>query len=201
MDIVLYTQRVEIVKSYGERRDCADQNIAAFLDACGFLPVPVPNNKELAGCMILQLKPAGIVFTGGNSLVKYGGDAPERDETEQRMLRMALERNIPVYGFCRGMQTILDFYGCKLVQVEGHVAVRHEVDGRIGHREVNSFHNQACIAVKDPVEVLGQTEDGVVEAIQIKGKKVMAAMWHPEREKEFQKDDMELIKKLFGKKA
>ena len=24
MNIVLYTQRVEIVKSYGERRDCAD---------------------------------------------------------------------------------------------------------------------------------------------------------------------------------
>ena len=31
MNIVLYTQRVEIVKSYGERRDCADQNIAKFI--------------------------------------------------------------------------------------------------------------------------------------------------------------------------
>ena len=81
MKTVLYTQRVEVVKSYGERRDCADQNIARFLDACGFLPLPVPNVKELAEKMILELKPAGIVFTGGNSLTKYGGDAPERDET------------------------------------------------------------------------------------------------------------------------
>lgn len=29
--IVLYTQRVEVVESYGERRDCADQEIPRFL--------------------------------------------------------------------------------------------------------------------------------------------------------------------------
>ena len=87
MKTVLYTQRVEVVKSYGERRDCADQNIARFLSTCGFLPLPVPNIKELAEKMMMELKPAGIVFTGGNSLVKYGGDAPERDETEYAMLK------------------------------------------------------------------------------------------------------------------
>ena len=48
MKTVLYTQRVEVVKSYCERRDCADQNIARFLSTCGFLPLPVPNVKELA---------------------------------------------------------------------------------------------------------------------------------------------------------
>ncbi|MFQ7337984.1 MAG: gamma-glutamyl-gamma-aminobutyrate hydrolase family protein [Roseburia faecis] len=37
--------------------------------------------------------------------------------------------------------------------------------------EVNSFHNQACLSVKDPVEVLAKTEDDVIEAIRIKGKK------------------------------
>ena len=87
---------------------------------------------------MMELKPAGIVFTGGNSLVKYGGDAPERDETEYAMLKLALEYDIPVYGFCRGMQTILDFYGCELSTVTGHVAVRHDIDGMLGKRNVNS---------------------------------------------------------------
>ena len=48
MEIVLYTQRVEIVKSYGERRDCADQDIPRFIEACGFLPVAVPNIWSIA---------------------------------------------------------------------------------------------------------------------------------------------------------
>ena len=54
MKTVLYTQRVEVVKSYGERRDCADQNIARFLSTCGFLPLPVPNIKELAEKMMME---------------------------------------------------------------------------------------------------------------------------------------------------
>lgn len=201
MNIVLYTQRVDIVKSYGERRDCADQNIAKFILTCGFLPVPIPNVKEVAERMVSEMKPSGIIFTGGNSLVTYGGDAPERDETEQALLRLALERKIPVYGFCRGMQTILDFYDCKLQEVAGHVAVKHVVDGTWGKREVNSFHNQACLSVKDPVEVLEKTEDGVIEAIQIKGEKIIATMWHPERETKFQKQDIALVKTLFGKET
>lgn len=199
MKTVLYTQRVEVVKSYGERRDCADQNIARFLSTCGFLPLPVPNIKELAEKMMMELKPAGIVFTGGNSLVKYGGDAPERDETEYAMLKLALEYDIPVYGFCRGMQTILEFYGCELSTVTGHVAVRHDIDGMLGKRNVNSYHNQACLHAKDPVEVLAGTEDGVIEAIKIKSQKIAATMWHPEREQHFKKEDIELVQKLFGK--
>ena len=41
--IVLYTQRVEIIESYQERRDCVDQNIPRFLEECGYIPMPVPN--------------------------------------------------------------------------------------------------------------------------------------------------------------
>ena len=78
--IVFYTQRVEFIKSYGERRDCADQNIPRFIEACGYLPVPLPNISNIVRQMLELMNPAGIVLTGGNSLVKYGGDAPERDE-------------------------------------------------------------------------------------------------------------------------
>ena len=92
------------------------------------------------------------------------------------------------------------FFDCALQEVTGHVAVKHVIDGTWGKREVNSFHNQACLSVKDPVEVLAKTEDGVIEAIRIKGKKIIATMWHPERETEFQKTDMDLVRSLFGRR-
>jgi putative glutamine amidotransferase len=199
MKIVLYTQRVEVVKSYGERRDCADQNIAGLIETCGYLPVPIPNICSVAKEMIEQLKPVGIMLTGGNSLEKYGGDAPERDEVESLILEMAIQRSIPVYGFCRGMQMILDHFGCTLQEVTGHVAVRHKINGKIGEYEVNSFHNQACLKSAEPLQVLAQTQDGVIEAVCCSEKPILGTMWHPEREKPFNDDDIQRIQKLFGK--
>lgn len=194
---VFYTQRVEIVESYGERRDCADQNIPRFLEACGYLPVPLPNALSIAEKMIEQIKPAGIVLTGGNSLVKYGGNAPERDGMERRILDLAMKKDIPVYGFCRGMQMIVDYFDNELEQVPGHVAVRHPVSGELGVRQVNSFHNQACRNVKPPLRALAQAQDGVIEAVCHPQKHILGTMWHPEREKPFQDVDIQLVRRFF----
>ena len=127
MKAVLFTQRVEIVERYNERRDCIDQRIVEFLRCCGYLPVPVSNNKFLLYDMVDFIKPSGIILTGGNSLVKYGGNAPERDETDKKLIEIAIEQNIPLYGFCRGMQSILDYFGNSLINVKNHVAVRHMI--------------------------------------------------------------------------
>lgn len=197
MDTVLYTQRVETVESYGERRDCADQNVARFIAACGYLPVAVPNAGEIAWEMFLQLNPAGIILTGGNSLVKYGGDAPERDEVECSLMRLALKRQIPVYGFCRGMQVILDYFGCGLAGVENHVAVRHKLKGLLGELDVNSFHNQGCTHIRQPLRALAWTDDGIIEAADCEKHRILATMWHPERENPFRQEDISRVKKLF----
>lgn len=179
--MVVYTQRVEIIDNYQERRDCADQNIPLFLEACGYLPLPVPNAVSDLKAFIDRLDPAGIVLTGGNSLVKYGGTAPERDETDRRLIELALQRDIPLYGFCRGMQSVLDYYGCELENVEGHVAVHHTIDGEWGKLTVNSFHNQACRKLKEPLRAMAVAVDGVIEAAAYPKKKVIVTMWHPER--------------------
>ena len=195
---IIYTQRVEIVESYGERRDCADQNIPRFLEACGYMPVPVPNVICALEQYVEKTAPAGILLTGGNSLASYGGNAPERDDTDKRLLEIAIEKDIPVYGFCRGMQSILDYFGCGLENVSGHVAVRHPVQGEWGAWTVNSYHNQACREVKEPLRALETAEDGIIEAVECRGHKIMAAMWHPEREKPFAKADIDRMKKFFG---
>lgn len=196
--IVLYTQRVEIIESYQERRDCADQNIPRFLEECGYIPMPVPNVVQALDVLVERIQPVGIVLTGGNSLVCYGGTAPERDHTDKSLIEIAMKRKIPIYGFCRGMQSILDYFGCKLENVENHVAIRHSVQGAWGMMEVNSYHNQACKQIKEPLHVAEMTADGVIEAVECPQYKIMATMWHPERENPFKETDMKRIKELFG---
>ncbi len=198
MKTVLYTQRVEIVEFYGETRDCADRRIPCFINECGYLPVPLPCITDIAITMVKQLSPAGIVLTGGNSLAKYGGDAPERDEMEKKLLDVAVNDRIPVYGFCRGMQVILDYFGCKLTSIGGHIATRHKISGNTSIEEVNSFHSQGCMEVTDSLELLAYAEDGVIESIRHKEYPVFATMWHPEREMVFREQDIKQVQQLFG---
>ena len=123
MKKIIYTQRVELVESYGERRDCADVEIAKLIWECGFLPVPVNNIPEKVQIFLEQVNPDGMILTGGNDLSKYGGNAPERDETEKRIIDHGIRNQIPIYGFCRGMQMIADHIGAELARVDRHAAV------------------------------------------------------------------------------
>ena len=199
MKTVIFTQRVEIIESYNERRDCADQRIAEFIKECGFLPIPIPNNPDILNDAISQIEPCGIILTGGNSLVKYGGNAPERDSTDKALIEIAINQKIPLYGFCRGMQSILDYFGQTLQNIKNHVAVRHLLESDIWQeREVNSYHNQACLNIENTdLTILAKTSDGVVEAITHKNYNIAATMWHPERETTFDKRDIEFVQKLF----
>lgn len=198
MESVVYTQRVEVVEGYRERRDCADQNIPLFLRACGYLPIPVPNVLDCLPQFLDCVAPVGVLLTGGNSLERYGGAAPERDRTDFSLIELSLGRGMPIYGFCRGMQSILDYFGCGLEEVDGHVAVRHKVCGEWGEMEVNSYHNQGCRQVKAPLRAVEVGDDGVVEAIEDKAHRVVATMWHPERERPFAGADIRRVRELFG---
>lgn len=200
MKNIWFTQRVMVKDDYGERWNAADQKIGEFIRWCGYLPLAVPNDIELVKEMYVQIPPGGIVLTGGNSLTKYGGDAPERDMMEQWLITCAIKNEIPLLGFCRGMQSILDYFGCPLVDIKGHVAVRHNLYGKLFGRDVNSFHEQGGL-VKDlsqlPIRIDAYTEDGIAEAVMFNNKKMMGIMWHPERERPFQEEDRKLFQNLF----
>ena len=204
MKTIIFTQRVEVVEAYKERRDCADQRIAAFLFQCGYLPIPIPNGIQV-DYVVDRIQPDGIVLTGGNSLVSQGGNAPERDATDKQLIAKAIALNLPLYGFCRGMQSILDYFGEKLEPVTGHVAVRIMLSGKIDvtlgdfNREVNSYHNQGCLAVMNPdIEVLARSSDGVVKAIRHMNYRLLGTMWHPEREIPYSEADKAMVKNFFN---
>ncbi|MBR3606315.1 MAG: gamma-glutamyl-gamma-aminobutyrate hydrolase family protein [Lachnospiraceae bacterium] len=198
MESIIYTQRVDSVTSYQEKRDAADQRIVDFISACGYLPIPLPNKPQLVEGFLSHIQPIGIILTGGNSIVKYGGNAPERDAMDKKLIEISIQKQIPLYGFCRGMQSILDYFGNDLVDVQGHVAKRHQIirDGKID--EVNSYHQQACIRLKDTSGLISvaESEDGVIEAVKHKQYPLWGNMWHPEREDPFHKRDMENLKRI-----
>ena len=199
MEAVIYTQRVEIIEEYRERRDCADQRIADFIYACGFLPIPVANKSELVQLLINTIHPAGIILTGGNSLVQYGGNAPERDRMDRALIEIAIKNNLALYGFCRGMQSILDYFGNTLTNVKGHVAVCHTLQNG---DTVNSYHNQACTTLKKDcgLVIVDQLEDGVIESVCHETLPIVGTMWHPEREENFLERDLNRVKELFNRR-
>ena len=110
---------------------------------------------------------AGLMLTGGTDVdpALYGqtlgpkSEVPdrERDALEQRLLREALEADIPVLAICRGMQLFnVTHPGGTLVQhIEGHKLPRNAthhaeiyqgtrwLDFRRGVHTVNSRHHQA----------------------------------------------------------
>jgi putative glutamine amidotransferase len=197
MKTVAITQRVAVIPEYGERRDCLDQAWPRFIAACGLLPLPLPNVPEvaLAMCGISDL--AGVVLTGGNDLATLGGDAPERDATENALLDATESCGLPVIGVCRGMQVIQQRCAVPLQRVEGHVTRRQtiHIDGE--PTEVNSYHRFASRESRPPLEVWAVAADGVVKAVRHTARPTIGIMWHPERNSPFAANDVALFRRVF----
>lgn len=150
-----------------------------------------------------------LCLTGGGDIEpsRYGEPAapqtedvdPARDECELRLLRTALDRDLPVLGICRGFQLINVAKGGKLIQhVEGHsrslgALQSHEAVPAAGSllagatsaraHVINSSHHQA---VTDDLLAPGLVPtvriDGLVEAFEDPAHRwVVAVQWHPER--------------------
>jgi N5-(cytidine 5'-diphosphoramidyl)-L-glutamine hydrolase len=197
MKLIAVSQRVTVVTKYGERRDCLDQAWPQFLAACGLLPLPMPNVAEVAVALCAAGEISGLLLTGGNDLAALGGDAPERDATENALLDEAASRNLPVIGVCRGMQVIQQRSAIPLRRVEGHVA-RHQVI-RINNESaaVNSFHRFGAFETRPPLQVWATAEDGVIKAVQHETLPVIGIMWHPERLSPFAAADIALFRRVF----
>lgn len=131
-----------------------------------------------------------------------GPFSPERDALELDLLRAALTHDVPVLGICRGAQLINVAQGGTLRQHlpagtgESHGSFTyprahrvHEVSFTPGSRAygvygartmVNSFHHQAVDTPGSDVLVVGTASDGVIEAIELRGRPVLGVQWHPE---------------------
>ena len=152
----------------------------------------------------------GLVLTGGadyNPL--WYGEQPEkelhtinstRDLPELLLTRLAFNRQIPILGICRGVQTIAIALGGNLVQ-DLKTPLKHSQDaprseathsvtitegstlyGLYGQEIfVNSFHHQAVKDCGSHLHVVATAPDGVIEAVEsTEQKALMGVQWHPE---------------------
>ncbi len=145
----------------------------------------------------------GLVLSGGSDLdpASYGAEAdprteapdPERDAMEQKLLRQALELDLPVLAICRGMQLFnVTHRGGTLIQhVEGHRVPLHDTtigEGTqlatifgAGRRSVNSRHHQVAGRLGEGLIVSARAADGVIEGLERTDRRfAVAVQWHPE---------------------
>ncbi|MCF2948116.1 gamma-glutamyl-gamma-aminobutyrate hydrolase family protein [Paraglaciecola aquimarina] len=198
--------RADTNPSYAEIRDGIDQRWLSFLLACNLQPIIVPNNLTLIKMICAEVNFDGLLLTGGNNVASDGLLDKNRDECENILLQHALDKDLPVLGVCRGMQFISHYFGSALRACEGHVTeslkIVHKSESRLSKTikhlsKVNSYHNFQVSAPPKNFEVLVTSEDSVIKCIEHNSAPIMGIMWHPERDKPFVKENIQLFQQLF----
>ena len=195
MKKIFVSQRVDIVESYGERRDALDQRFSGMLHSLGGMCIPLPNDSAIIRELWLQIIPDAVILSGGNTSIQYGGNAPERDMADKALIELCAINKTPLLGICRGMQSIIEHFGGTLERKDGHVKVRHNLLGDFSHN-VNSYHNFVPKELPGCIIALSHAEDGSIEHIRHSDLPIFGIMWHPEREDPVCPEQMKQVKEI-----
>lgn len=157
----------------------------------------------------------GFLLTGGHDvspelygetpIKACGACCPARDAMEQKLFALAIEKDKPVLGICRGIQFLNAVLGGTLYQdlpqqkpseLEHHQKPPYDVPSHevtivedtplyelLGAERlsVNSYHHQAVKKLSPRLTAMAYATDGLVEAVYMKDKSfVWGVQWHPE---------------------
>lgn len=203
---------IGITANYVERdARLADRYYLSVVEAGGTpLLIPPVADRDVIASTLEHID--GLLLTGGADINPlWTGEEPvaelsninsTRDLPELLATRLAYNRQIPILGICRGIQTLTVALDGKVRQ---HVAseIKHSQDapreelthsvtigdgttlrgifGGAGRMFVNSIHHQAVAAPGRRFRVSARAADGVIEAIESNEyKPVIGVQWHPE---------------------
>ncbi|TSI10124.1 gamma-glutamyl-gamma-aminobutyrate hydrolase family protein [Lysinibacillus sp. BW-2-10] len=188
--------------------------VQSVLEAGG-LPFCIPFGVEKDAAQVVEVID-GLLLTGGVDVhPHYFQEEPhpqlgevmlERDKVEIALAHAALNKKLPIFAICRGIQLLNVALGGTLYQdinaqyeqeplLHKQQALRHEpshfvdvVQGSILHKivgkdriAVNSLHHQAVKDVSDILKVSSRASDGIIEAMELENYPFcIAVQWHPE---------------------
>lgn len=182
----------------------------------GGVPIVIPmTTSEEQISAILAIVDA-VVMTGGEDICPsyYGEEpiralgevVPIRDRFDYKLIRMAVDKGLPLLGICRGEQILNVAFGGTLYQdipsQKKDSYIKHSqkapreygthsitiekgslLEQQLGCNEiyVNSFHHQAVKDIAPGFKATAFAADGVIEAIEmIDNNKVWGVQFHPE---------------------
>ena len=204
---------IGLTGNYGELACKLNEGYYKSIWRAGGVPVIIPPIADTDVLINTLEHIDGLLLTGGadfNPL--YAGEEPsprlgginaERDLPELLITQLAYNRQIPMLGICRGIQTLAMALGGKVQQDISDVAqIRHSQDAdrsepthsvtiepdstlfNIYNKEklfVNSFHHQAVCDPGERFRVTARSADGIIEAIESRDyKSILGVQWHPE---------------------
>lgn len=204
MKKVLVTQRISENSDYPEIRENLDIKWSKFLKLTGAISIPISINIDLK-YYFNSLDISGIVLTGGNDLFNFSRNLSSkiRDKFENKLIKKALQKNIPIIGVCRGMQLIAQHFEMEVGFTKDHVGKNHHIEFTDITKNfsqfpknplVNSFHNFGVKTIKKSFKTIATASDGSIEAFEHRNKSIIGIMWHPERYKVFKNYDKCLFK-------
>jgi putative glutamine amidotransferase len=118
-----------------------------------------------------------------------GSSNPYLEYFDQKMLPLVFAAKIPVFGICRGLQTLNVAFGGTLIQNINHPTSAYRTQDAHSVKtekplalkfKVNSMHHQAVNMLGAGLEVIATSEDGFIEAIKHQSLPIAAVQWHPE---------------------
>lgn len=208
---------IGITANFNEGNACLAEAYYASVLHAGGVPLLIPPYVE-RGALINTLSTLdGIILSGGADIdPRYMGEEPDynllhsinakRDEQELLLVRLATDRQLPILGICRGIQTLAAALGGKVHQdiyasmgqgllnhdqTEERGVATHAVQLSQGSRlatifdtttlAVNTFHHQAVSQVPPGFAASAHSDDGVIEGMEaIDGRSIIGVQWHPE---------------------
>ncbi len=187
------------------------------VERAGGIPVTIPSGLNNDTLRELYERVDGVLLPGGGDVdpsyynaerhPKTGNIDDKRDAAELIVARWAVEDDCPLFGICRGVQTMNVALGGTLIQdidtlIDTEIVhdtptdlprdhLMHGVDivsssrlaDIIGEKTVtvNSHHHQSIEQPGPYLNITAHAPDGVIEAIEMPHKHfVLGVQWHPE---------------------
>ena len=203
---------VGITGNYGEQTCKLGEGYYKQIVRAGGTPLIIPPLTDEATILETLERIDALLLSGGADInplfmgeepqPRLGGICAERDLPELLITRLAFQRQLPILGICRGIQTLAAALGGKVAQDLGDSLLKHSQDAdrsepthTVALAEcsslraifdgdrlfVNSFHHQAVSQPGPYLKVTATAPDGIIEAVESsEHKPVIGVQWHPE---------------------